>query len=164
MSFTNSRVESKVEVKSHETYHPLYVIYSRWSFDDIYGFLGRYTNDPKSDIGSLRVDYDLSGRDTHRTFVLLSNSVANALRKEHLDQPNHSGFSFSRYRVKDFVPNGDSKPTRSLCVPLPNNLGMKGSEISALIKSKLSEAIEFGIINSNDVTVTVPLGSREADV
>ena len=156
---TQNRTDSN-ERKSHETVHPLYVIYSRWSFSNIMGLLSRYTSNPDSDIGSLKVDYDSNGADTNRSFVLLTDNVVAGLTDDNFDKPNRLGLSFSKYRIRD-----DFKlDNRSLCVPIPRDLKLSGTEVKSLVEDKLKEAIRFGVISSSEFKVNVPLHSREADI
>lgn len=147
---------------SHDTMYPLYVIYSNWCFDDIYSLLNKYCHDA-SEVGNLKIDYDIYGNDTNKTFVLLANHVAEGLRKDGYfrfsSEGNRTGLSVSKYRIKDdFV-----LVNKSLCVPIPTELGAKGSEIKTIITSKMEECVRFGILKTDDCIVRVNLADRESD-
>lgn len=147
----------------HETSHPLYVIYSRWSFDKITGLLHRYTDNPEADIGTLKTDFDNNLKDTFRTFVLLTDRLADALANDGFNKSfadgNKSGFSFSKFRIRDDF----NLANKSLCIPIPRQLGAKGKEVETMIQSKLYEAMSFDIISENQYTIIVNLLDRETD-
>ncbi len=150
---------------SHDTVHPLYVIYSNWCFDDIYNLLNKYCHDVSDplEVGNLKIDYDIYGNDTNKTFIILANHVAEGLRKDGYfrfsSEGNRTGLSVSKYRIKDdFV-----LVNKSLCIPIPTELGAKGSEIKAIISDKMQDCTRFGILKADDYVVRVNLADRESD-
>lgn len=148
---------------THETSLPFYVIYSKWSFDEINEFLRGYTEHPDVDIGTLKTDFDNNGRDTYRTFVLLTDRIVSNLTKDGLNKSyrdgNKSGFSFAKFRIRDDF----NLVNKSLCIPIPRQLGAKGREVKAMIQSKLDEAISFDIITEDQYSINVNLFDRETD-
>lgn len=144
----------------HETVHPFYVIYSRWSLRSIEDFLTSHS--AASDKACMRVDYKLEETgmtDTNRTFILMKESLVKGLKDNKYHLPGRKGFFFSKFKIRD-----DFKiDHRSLCIPIPVNLGLTGSEIKNYIETRMLPFIEFGVVTPTDYTVIVPMLSREAD-
>jgi hypothetical protein len=90
---------------------------------------------------------------------MLSDAIVERLVAADLDHPNRSGFSFSKYRIKD-----DFKlAIRSLCVPIPRNFNITGTMVKSLIEFKLSQLYPFGVASQDEIKVVVPLFKREDD-
>lgn len=134
------------------TRHPVYVIFSSRSLDELHTTLSRYGHE--EDIHLLKVEYDRQGQDTNRTLAILGSSFSGIQNKDNL------GFRIQKFELRNQKPY----ETQTLCITLPKDLGLKAMQISDVVHDKLQVLIDSGIITEKDFKFNIPLKNRELDL
>jgi hypothetical protein len=140
---------------------PVYMIYSKWSLQQMDTFLKDY-----GDVGFLRIVYDNDGKETDRTIAIIPHDAYEALCDEGYGDTKQGGRAYGRgFRITPYVLRDNNFPgegrTRTLFVPVPKTLGGDDSQVIAAVVDKLTHLSEWGIVEDHSWSVNVPLKSRE---
>ena len=131
-----------------------YVIFSTWSLMNIEKHLTSMRS-RNSYVGPLKIEYGRDHRESDRTVLFMSPDMYQAIKNR-----NYNGFGVEKYKVRSEI----NLERKSLCIPIPKNLGMTGTEIRKIIERFLVPLFRLEHLRPQDVVVTVPITSRETDM
>ena len=132
---------------------PIYLIYSRWSLQQIENFLTQY-----GPVGYLRIILDKAGVETDRTIAIISSDTFELLKKNGYDEHQYGkDFMITPFVLRKLA----SEAKHSLFVPVPKEIASFDSNVIDEINGRMVHFSEWGIITSDAWQVTAPLLSRE---
>lgn len=142
---------------------PVYVIYSKWSLDQIREFLKDF-----GEAEYLRIVYEMNLEEnklveTNRTIAILSDDIYKKLEENGYTCDTEK--QFKGFKIKPFILKDknleSTDPIRTLFIPIPTQFHHKHDKIFNFIERKLKDLEDFGILEQSSWSINIPVKTRE---
>lgn len=146
-----------VQTEQIQQEYQVYMVYCKWTLQDIYEFLEDYEGKEKKD-NFARVVHDRNG-ETDRSIVMITKETYQNLCAKGYGEKGKQ-FRIIPYRLgdRDFPKEEHST---NLFVPVPKSLTRDEKFVTQAITDKLDQITDFGILESGTWIVRAILQSRE---